>query len=119
MFGEAPFSAVPLSEEFGLSTSFSVTGVVTTVSVGVLSFTLSSTILLEGLSVSADTSSVRTWGLVLPDQTPSYTEVLPSNSPSYSAITPTQASTYEIISPNVSSGWVEIVSTNDADYSEI
>ena len=119
MFGEAPFAAASFAEEIGVSTSFSVTGLAATVSVGVLSFTLSSTVFLEGLAITTGTSSVRIWGLILPGQDPSYTEVLPSNTPSYSVITPTQAPTYEIITPNASSGWVEIIPTNEADYSEI
>lgn len=120
MFANAPLSAAPFSTEVGLSLQFSVTGLSATSSLsGDFSFSLGSTVPVTGLSLAANVSSARIWGLILPGQSPSYIEVSPTQDSVYESITPTQASSYDIITPDLSSGWVEIVPDQDAIYSEV
>ena len=54
---------------------------------------------VTGVSAEVATSGAQVWGLITPDQTPSYSAITPSQSPSFSAITPSQSPSFTEIVP--------------------
>ena len=54
---------------------------------------------VTGVSAEVVTSGAQVWGLITPDQTPSYSAITPSQSPSFSAITPSQSPSFTEIVP--------------------
>jgi hypothetical protein len=48
------------------------------------------TVSATGVSGTGETNGVLVWGLIIPDQDPSYSQISPSQSPSWSSETPSQ-----------------------------
>ena len=131
--GQFAVTGQPISFGFGMGAvngSFTLTGQDITEdisdSVAAGSFTLTGQdltlvqgITVSGLSVKLELGVETVYGLVIPNQTPNYSNIVPSQTPSYSAITPSQTPNYSAITPSQTPSYSAITPSQTPDWSEV